>query len=201
MKLATHNDPPGEPPTPTPMRPAGDAPRGTPASGGSGGNDLRQAITVLRARIDEEFRISERLDSKSRQAFALAAGFFAVVQTVAFGAFAQSTVNGTERVLLLAAVVIAGGALVVVAHRLTNGEELLPEADVRPEAVVQWCKEAGDDPESVSRHLVVELALMARRRADNNAGRARSYDRVVFATRWALIFVGLELLTAIAVRL
>ena len=50
--------------------------------GGAGGKDLDQAISTLRARVDEEFRIAERLDSKARQAFALAAGFFAVVQTV-----------------------------------------------------------------------------------------------------------------------
>src|SRR3954465_14757211 len=97
--------------------------------GGAVSGDIDNALTVLRARIDEEFRITERLDSKSRQAFALTAGFFAVVQTVAFGAFAQATVNGTERVLLLAAAVVAGGALIVVANRLTNGEELLEEAD------------------------------------------------------------------------
>jgi hypothetical protein len=42
---------------------------------------------------------------------------------------------------------------------------------------------------------------MATRRAENNKIRSRYYDRVVFATRWALIFVGAELLTAIFVRL
>jgi hypothetical protein len=124
-----------------------------------------------------------------------------VVQTVAFGGFAQATVTGTERFVLLASAVIAAGSLVVVAHRLTNGEELLEEADVKPMAIVQWCNEAGDDPEYVSVRLVAELAHMADRRAENNAIRGRRYDRVVFATRWALILAGVELLTAIAVRL
>ena len=201
MKLASHNDPSGEPPKPTPMRRTGEDPGATPASGGSGGNDLGQAITVLRARIDEEFRISERLDSKARQAFALATGFFVVVQTVAFGGFAQSTVTTDERFLLLAAAVIAAGSLIVVAHRLTNGEELLEEADVKPQKIVQWCNEADDDPEYVSVRLVSELAHMADRRNENNIIRGRNYDNVVFAARWALILAGVELLTAIAVRL
>lgn len=66
---------------------------------------------------------------------------------------------------------------------------------------MQWCNEADDDPEYVSARLVSELANMATRRAENNKIRSRYYDRVVFATRWALIFVGAELLTAIFVRL
>ena len=165
---------------------------GASAPGGAGGKDLDQAITVLRARIDEEFRISERLDSKARQAFALATGFFAVVQTLAFGGFAQTTVTPTERVFLLVAAVIAGGCVVVVAHRLANGEELLEEADVKPEAIVEWCDEAGNDAEFVSTRLVSELAHMARRRADNNAIRARNYDAVAFSTRWALILAAVD---------
>jgi hypothetical protein len=142
-----------------------------------------QAIAVLRGRIEEEFRISERLDSKMRQAFALAAGFFAVVQTVTFGSFAQSHVQPGERGLMLAAAIAAGAALVVIAHRVANGEELLEEADVRPEAIVDWCNEAGENEEYVSTRLVSELSYMARRRAENNAIRAKNYDAVASATR------------------
>jgi hypothetical protein len=203
MKLARPHDPhnpPGSSHKPTPTS-RSEAHGGEPASGGAGGNDLGQAITVLRARVDEEFRISERLDSKARQAFALGTGFFVVVQTVAFGGFAQATVNSTERVLLLAGAVVAAGALLIVAHRLSNGEELLDEADFKPEKIVQWCDEAGSDSEYVSVRLVSELAHMTRRRAENNVIRGRNYDKVVFAARWALILAGVELLTAIAVRL
>jgi hypothetical protein len=135
---------------------------------------LEQAIGVLRARIDEEFRISERLDSKSRQAFALAAGFFAVVQTVTFSAFAQSSVHTGERIVLLAVAFIAGGAVAAVAHRLTNGEELLDEIDIKPETIVQWCNEAGRDSEYVSVRLVGELSGVATRRAETTRSVAAS---------------------------
>lgn len=165
------------------------------------GGDLGHAITVLRARVDEEFRISERLDAKSRQAFALSALFFGVVQTVAFGSFAEDSVNGTERVFLLAAVVVAGVALATVAHRLTGGEELQEEADIVPDAIVGWCNEAGDDPEYVSSRLVRELGRVARERTENNATRGRNYDVVVVATRWTLILSGVELAFAIVARL
>ena len=173
---------------------------GSSAPGGAGGADLVQAITVLRARVDEEFRISERLESKARQAFALTAGFFAVVQTIALGGLAQDMVHTAERVWLLAAALCAGVALLVVAHRLVNGAELLEEADVKPDAVVEWCNKA-TDPEYVSVRLVAELARMANRRTENNEIRAIHYDRVAYAARWAIIFALLELLTAIVVRL
>jgi hypothetical protein len=203
MELAARHDDPRQLPGPTPItgRPnAGGGSRAMQTRGG-GGKDLEQAITVLRARIDEEFRITERLDSKGRQAFALAAAFFAVVQTVAFGAFAQGDVTANERVWLAGGAVLAGLSLVAIAHRLSHAEGLLEEADIRPDAIVTWANEADGDPEYVSARLVSELANVANRRNENNATRSGKYDRVAAATRLALALTGLELLVAIVVRL
>ena len=174
------------------------APRGA----GGGGDDLYQAITVLRGRIDEEFRITERLDSKSRQAFALAAAIFAVVQTVAFGSFGEDTVGSGERIALLATALLAGLVLVVVAHRVRNIEDLLPEEDTKPGTIVEWCNEAPrDDPEYVPSRLVGELGRVADARAANNKRRAAKYEEVEAASRLALIAAALELVLAIAVRI
>jgi hypothetical protein len=203
MELAAHQPGPGERMGPRPV----DAPPGerhptvATGAGGAGGRDLDQAIGVLRARIDEEFQITERFATKGRHAFALAAAFFAVVQTVAFGSFQEGGVQPGERVALLVVALIAGAALVVVAHRVTGGEELLEEADIRPEAIVDWCEEAGDDPEYVPARLVSELSRMARRRSENNAIRGRNYDAVEQAVRLALIATAFELVVAIVVRI
>jgi hypothetical protein len=167
--------------------------------GGGPADDLAQAIAVLRSRVDEEFRISERLDSKQRQAFALASIFFAVVQTVAFGGFAQGNLNSAGRAVIGLFAVVAGVALVVVMHRLNDAEELHPEDDLRPEAVVDWCNEA-DTPGYVAVRLVGELSDVARRRANSNKLRAENYDSVANAARWSLIAIGVELLIAIALR-
>jgi hypothetical protein len=168
--------------------------------GGGSADDLEQAITVLRARMDEEFRISERLDSKQRQAFALASVFFAVVQTVAFGSFAQSNLHTTQRAIIGGLAVLAGLVLIVVMHRLNNAEELHAEDDIRPEAVVDWCNEA-DSSGYVAARLVGELSDVARRRSNSNKVRARNYDNVANAARWSLIATGVELLIAIALRI
>jgi hypothetical protein len=168
--------------------------------GGGMADDLAQAITVLRARMDEEFRVSERLDAKQRQAFALASVFFAIVQTVAFGGFAQGNLHSAERAVIGLFAAIAGLVLVVVMHRLNNAEELHPEDDLRPEAVVDWCNEA-DGPGYVAARLVGELSDVARRRSNSNTLRAENYDSVANAARWSLIVTGVELLIAIAVRI
>ena len=168
----------------------------------TGGKDLEQAATQLRTRIDEEFRISERLDAKQRQAFALAAGFFAVVQTVTFGSFAQDHVHAGERVWLLAQVVLAAGALYAVAHRLRHGEELQEVDDVRPDLIVQWLEEADDDdPEYFMARLVRRLSSVAEDRIANNRIRTRNVDAVDSGARWVLIFSGVELLVAVIVRI
>src|SRR4051812_47615656 len=66
------------------------------------------ALDVLRGLVDQELSRSERIASQARQAFALTAGFFAVVQTVAFGSFATSAVGQTERTWLLSLAAIGG---------------------------------------------------------------------------------------------
>jgi hypothetical protein len=173
---------------------------GDPPIGGGTEQDLEQAIRVLQARMDEEFRISERLDSKQRQAFALAAAFFAVAQTVAFGSFAQGNLHSSARALIGILAVAAALVLVMVMHRLRDGEELRTEDDVRPDAIVKWCNEA-DDPGYVSARLVGELSEVAKRRSDSNKLRATNYDRVADVARWSLIATAVELLVAVALRI
>jgi predicted alpha/beta hydrolase len=197
---AQHDDPADAGSGPIELRQGQAVERSSTSHGGAGSQDLAQAITILRARVDEEFKIAERLDSKGRQAFALAAGFFAVVQTVTFGSFAQNTITSGERPFLLAMAVLAGACVAAVGHRLTHGEDLLGEADMKPEAIVEWCNEA-DENDYVAVRLVAELSRMARRRAENNAIRAKNYDAVANAARVALVVAGVELLVAIVVRL
>jgi hypothetical protein len=203
MRAATANGDDDQPkhPEPTPIRPGADdlQPRGTPPSApGAGRADLDQAILVLRARVEEEFRISERLDSKSRQAFALAAGFFIVAQTVAFGSF--GSVSGAESALVGVCALLAAFAVYVTGHRLASGEDLLEVRDIRPDAIVEWCDAATDD-EYVSVRIVGNLRDVAKDRRENNQIRERNYDRIITAMRWSLVFAMVELFFAILVRI
>jgi hypothetical protein len=162
--------------------------------------DIERTIEVLRDRIDEEFRISERLDSKARQLFALAAGFFAAVQAVAFGAFGNGGLTKADRLILLVFTLAAGTVLLLVGHRLANAEEPLKECDIRPDELVEWL-ESGDSEEQVLLRQVGALAEVAKSRAANNARRKDRYDELQPIARWSLIASSVELLAAIVVRL
>jgi hypothetical protein len=167
---------------------------------GTGIADVEQTIGILRTRIDEEFRISERFDSKGRQLFTLAAGFFAAVQAVAFTALGNEHFTASSRILLLVFTLFASAVLVLVGHRLANSEEPLKESDIPPDDLVGWL-ESGEDQEQVLLRLVGALSDVAKSRTANNATRKKHYDELQAVARWSLIASGAELLVAILVRL
>jgi len=127
---------------------------------------------------------------------------FAVVQTVAFGSFAQGGVTTGERIVLLVMAIVAGFSLVVVASKVRDVEGLKPEDDLKPEAIVKWLNEApANDSEYVSKKLVAELSRVARSRTESNGTRAATYERVEVWVRLSLIAVASELVVAIIVRI
>jgi hypothetical protein len=162
-------------------------------------SDLAQVITALRARIDEEFRMMERLDTKARQAFALVAGFFAVVQAVTFGSFAQGGVNPTERVFLAIAAILAGALVLWAGHLLREVEELQREPDINPRELVSWYEEA-TEPDHVARNLASGLKVVAEKRFDNNLEKTKRLKTLDSAARCSLILTSLELMLAIVFR-
>jgi hypothetical protein len=204
MRVVTPNDDDDvtrETPASTPFRRraydlAGSVPMRRP---GAGRADLEQAVAVLRARVEEEFRISERLDGKARQAFTLAAGFFVVAQTVAIGSFSHP-VDGAKQVLVAVLALISGVLAASTGHRLASGEELVDEADIRPDAIVEWCDTATDD-DFVTVRIVSNLRDVANVRRANNELREKRYERVALMMRLTLTFSLVELIFAILVRM
>lgn len=153
-------------------------------------------IAVLRDLIAEQFAITERIDAKTRQLFALAAGFFAVVQAVAFGSFAESSVSRCEKIGLVFLAALSGVLLACTAHRLRQSESLLKETTVHPSSLVRWSRE--DDGDN---HLTEMLAKIVESRRENNKIRVERYDRVVAVAEVALVVAGIELLVALIVRI
>jgi len=159
---------------------------------------LDLAIEVLRARVEQEFQISERLDAKGRQAFGLVAAIFAVAQAVTFGGFRAGMLSGTELIMLA---VLAGIAAVLVGltgSRLSDSEETQGEQDIRPEEIETWAREKDD--QGFSQKLVVELRDVAEKRHGGNETRRIRYERLAFVARWALIMTAVEMLFGIAFR-
>src|SRR4051812_30466842 len=87
----------------------------SPSPAGGSGDDLGDAariVDALKASADQEFQIAERLSSKARQAFALAAGVFVIAQTVVFGNFASKNLSDNEKHWMIT---LAIGAVVALA--------------------------------------------------------------------------------------
>lgn len=125
-------------------------------TGGGGGRDLEPIVSALRARVEEELKLSERLDQKGRQAFLLSLGFFTAVQAVTFGSFAVIGVTAHERRWLVGLAIVASLALVLVGLALRHAEALRKEDDIKPSKLVEWADESRGDPEYVLSRLVSE---------------------------------------------
>lgn len=109
--------PEGENDLPRRLRPEIDeesARRPAAKKAGGSGADLGGAgkvVDALKASADQEFNIAERLSAKARQSFALAAGFFVVAQTVAFGGFEATKLSAHENHWIIALAIMAVAAL------------------------------------------------------------------------------------------
>jgi hypothetical protein len=159
---------------------------------------LDLAIEVLRARVDQEFKITERIDGKGRQAFALVAAFFAVAQAVTFGSFRAASLTSPKLVLLAVLATAAVAFVLLTGHLLADSEELQDEPDVRPASVERWAHEKTD--RAFAEKLLVELRDVAEKRHEGNERRGRRYQRVACTARVALILTSVELIFGIAFR-
>lgn len=161
--------------------------------------DLGNAVTVLVARIDEQFRITERIDAKGRQVFAVCAAFYVAAQTLAFTIFGEDGVDHFERASLSVTVLVATVALVHLAQRLLDNERLREERLFDAGGIVSWFEQANDDA-YVSRQLIHNLAHVADERVKTNEQRVAGYSSVLASARWALLLTALEAAVAVVVR-
>lgn len=163
-------------------------------------DELGHALAVLSARVDHEFKVAERLSSKSRQLFTIAAVLFAGAQAAAFGTFAQASVSTLERSALLLATLVAVFWIAVVAARATDGEDLQDERAITPVGVFDACRR-DERPGMLTATLIWASAAVVQARASSNRDRERRSESAAFATRCSIIATGVEFVIAIAVRI
>jgi hypothetical protein len=162
--------------------------------------DLDNALTTLRDRVDQEFKRTERLDSKSRQAFAIAAGFFALTQAGAFATFGESAVSPGERGWILVAAVTAVAALAFTAIRVQHAERLRPEGGVHIQSVLDWCLRESEE-RMITAWLILAHRQVAMERVTSNGLRAKQVEAVVWAAGLTLVLCATELILALGVRM
>jgi len=162
--------------------------------------DLDNTLAVLRDRVDQEFQRTERLDSKSRQAFALAAGLFALTQAGAFASFAENAVDSQERLGILIGAVLALAALGLTAFRLHHAENLRDEKSLPLEAIHDWSLEPQQD-RLLTAWLILSHLHVAKKRTDSNTTRVEQVKGVRSAAALTLAICATELIVALAVRM
>jgi len=162
--------------------------------------DLDNALTVLRDRVAQEIERAERLNNKSRQAFAIAAGFFALTQAGAFATFGESAISPGQRVWILLAAVAALLALALTASRLQQAERLREERGVNIESVLNWCL-GEDEDKMITACLILASGQAGQKRVESNRTRAKQVEAVASATGLTLALCAAELFLALAVRI
>lgn len=154
-------------------------------------------LQLLRALADQEVARAETARARSRQAFALAAGFFAVVQTVVYGSFVSRLVTEGHRTgTLIDHTKWAAVALAVCALGLLVAELPLGSRNLTPEVILRTVREppAGKSAEQEFAELYALIVEMHR-----NANRIRFW-LVAVTQMFALASIALvvwELLTAL----
>jgi hypothetical protein len=154
-------------------------------------------LELLRALADQEISRADTARARSRQAFALAAGFFAVVQTVVYGAFVSRLVTEGHRTsTLINHTKWAAIALAVCAVGLLIAELPLGSRNLTPDIVLGTVREPPGD-KSARQEFAELYALIVE--MHRHANRIRF--RLVVATQiFALASIALviwELLTAL----
>jgi hypothetical protein len=152
--------------------------------------DAALALELLRAMADQDFARAERFGSRARNAFALAAGFFAVTQAVVFGSFASSEVSRGETEALLylgglAGVLLAcAGLLVLAVERARVARNLTPDTviDVLNE-------EGGEEGRVVDRFVELYAKFVATLRETNELRLKRA--------SWVQTFVSMTILVTL----
>src|SRR2546421_3728197 len=104
-------------------------------------SEVAYLLDTLRALFQEEFETADRLNGKARQAFALAVGFFALVQTVAFNNFAHAAESPTDTKWILIVALVAIVPVALSAGVTVWADSLIPGRRF-PLAIVEYLLEA-----------------------------------------------------------
>lgn len=148
--------------------------------------DAAKVLEVLRSASDQEFQIAERLASKARQGFGLAAAYFAISQTVAFGSFEADRVSAGNRTVIIALACAAVVTLFLAAVKMLSADGFFDSRDVPLGKLEDELNAAyRGDVDVVGRLGSLYLTIVRTRRDANRERRE--------AAKWARAFAALAL--------
>jgi dihydroorotase-like cyclic amidohydrolase len=163
--------------------------------------DLSALLDVLKAAVQREDVIADRLDGKTRQLLALVGVLFAIVQTVAFGSFRQGAIGTHERVAIIALGFAAIGLLALAALASFRQQAALRVADLSLERAAALIKEAALAGTDVVAELCRDHITLLWSRRKANVARANRYQLTRLISSVAVMVITAELVVALASRI
>jgi hypothetical protein len=184
-------------------------PTNMPAKRDGEATQLSILLDAATAIIDEEFKRSERLDSKARNLITVAGAFYAVVQAVVIGLVNETLGGGFLKDassfvpwLMLAAGLATAGMLAALGWTY-NAWRLRGDEALRVKTIRDYRDAAYAGNPAVGAKLVDAYAKIADDRRQVNAERAAAVDAAAVACGIAMALIGIELVlafVAVAVR-
>lgn len=162
--------------------------------------DAGRIFEALRSAADQEFTIAERLATKARQGFALAAAFFAISQTVAFSSFEAEQLSHCEKRWLIGLAIAAITTLAAAAGCTIWADSLFGTRDLPLATLEHEVNAAYDGDLDVLGRLVGLYLGIVRSRRNANNGRRTAYKASRVFVVLALAATCLELIYGLAAR-
>jgi|GEM_PF-3575243 len=177
-------------------------PATTPADGSASATQLSILLSSATSAIDEEFKRSERLDTKSRNQITIVGSFFAVVQAVVVGLFNGSLASTEHHAAssfvpwLAVAGAAASIATLIAAYVSYASWKLLDDKTLGIGTIRAYVDAARKGNPVVGVNLVMAYSEIAEGRRENNAKRAKALERASGFCGVAMLFIGIELVLA-----
>ena len=108
----------------------------------AGDSDADVGLEILRSLVDQEVARAERSAARARQAFTVAAAFYAVVQTVIFGTFASRLISADERTWMLRSAALGGTFLAICGIHLLFADRNFKSRNLSSDNVLDAVNEA-----------------------------------------------------------
>lgn len=175
---------------------------GAPATSGPGGgpSDAGKIVEALKSSADTEFHIAERLASKARQAYALAAGVFVISQTVAFGSFQSANLSSREQHRIIGLAIAAVLILGVATWKVLAADDVQESGDLPLDSLMDDLNKAYEGDDGVLGRLGGYYAGVVRTRRTANTVRRRAYKSSRIFVAASLAATVAELVFALIAR-
>jgi hypothetical protein len=184
-------------PAPRKNDPSNPPPLTRSSGSGDGPEGAGRVVDALKSSADQELTIAERISSKARQAFALAAAAFVVAQTVAFGNFEVGNLSTYEKHRMIGLAIASVVVLTVASFFTIKADATVDSRDLQLGQLEDDLNAAyNGDPDVTGRIGSYYLGVVRTRRKANDTRRTW-YKRTRAAVALSLLATAAELIASL----